>query len=98
MFLVFDDLIVLCFCYSYMEICARNYLEFYARYFQSSRHWKEQDRVANQGFKPYALYILHLRRQKIFFSTVLSVVNFTWSVFSLFGQVLCFLVSCVLLL
>ena len=66
---------------SYMEICVRSYQEFSVRYSQSSRRWKEQGLGVNQGFKPYALYILHLRRQRIFFSTVPSLVSFTWCVF-----------------
>lgn len=80
MFLLFDGVCLLK--RSYMEICVRNYPEFSARYSQSSRPWKEQDLAVNQGFRPYALYILHLRRQRIFFSTVLSLVSFTWCVFS----------------
>ncbi|KAG7646390.1 hypothetical protein ISN45_At01g015350 [Arabidopsis thaliana x Arabidopsis arenosa] len=60
------------------DVCARNYLHFITRCGRSSCRWKLQDLGVNPGFKPCVRYIIHLRKQRTFFNTVLSVANFTW--------------------
>ncbi|KAL9306207.1 putative U box domain, Zinc finger, RING/FYVE/PHD-type [Arabidopsis thaliana] len=54
------------------DVCARNYLHFITRCGRSSCRWKLQDLGVNPGFKPCVRYIIHLRKQRTFFNTVLS--------------------------